>query len=117
MTTGRALQSASAGTGPANPLDRWLLRTMMAALPGAGYEVVLWDGSRAGDNHAGDKTGMQVRILDRAALWTVVQNPELKFGDLYAAGRIEVAGDLVTFLERTYAALDAGRAAHASAWW
>jgi cyclopropane-fatty-acyl-phospholipid synthase len=112
MTTERALQPASAGTGPANALDRWLLRTMMAALPGAGYEVVLWDGSRAGD-----RTGLEVRIFDRAALWTVVRNPALEFGDLYAAGRIEVDGDLVTFLERTYAALDAGRAAHASAWW
>jgi cyclopropane-fatty-acyl-phospholipid synthase len=112
MTTERALQPESTGTGPANALDRWLLRTMMAALPGAGYEVVLWDGSRAGD-----KTGMQVRIFDRAALWTVVRNPELAFGDLYAAGRIEVDGDLVTFLERTYAALDAGRAARDSAWW
>jgi cyclopropane-fatty-acyl-phospholipid synthase len=33
MTTERALQPASAGTGPANALDRWLLRTMMRALP------------------------------------------------------------------------------------
>lgn len=117
MTSERALQPAGAGTGPANALDRWLLRTMMAALPGAGYEVVLWDGSRAGDNRAGDKTGMQVRIFDRGALWKVVRNPALEFGDLYAAGRIEVDGDLVTFLERTYAALDAGRTARASAWW
>ena len=112
MTTERALQPASAGSGPANALDRWLLRSMMAALPGAGYEVVLWDGSRAGD-----KTGMQVRIFDRGALWKVVQNPALEFGDLYAAGRIDVDGDLVNFLERTYAALDAGRATRASAWW
>jgi cyclopropane-fatty-acyl-phospholipid synthase len=112
MTIERALHPANTGTGPANALDRWLLRSMMAALPGAGYEVVLWDGSCAGD-----KTGMQVRIFDRGALWRVVRNPALEFGDLYAAGRIEVDGDLVTFLERTYAALDAGRAARTSAWW
>jgi cyclopropane-fatty-acyl-phospholipid synthase len=93
-------------------VDRWLLRTMIAALPGAGYEVVLWDGSRAGE-----QTGLQVRIRDRAALWQVIRNPALEFGDLYSAGRIEVDGDLVAFLERTYAALDAGRAAKASAWW
>ncbi|MBM4219890.1 MAG: class I SAM-dependent methyltransferase [Gammaproteobacteria bacterium] len=92
--------------------DRWLLHSMMAALPGAGYEVELWDGSRAGNN-----TGMQVRIRDRDALWQVVRNPSLYFGDLYSAGRIEVDGDLVTFLERTYAALDAGRRASASPWW
>jgi len=112
MPIERALQPAIAGSGSANALERWLLRSMMAALPGAGYEVVLWDGSRAGD-----KTGMQVRIFDRGALWKVVQNPALEFGELYAAGRIEVDGDLVNFLERTYAALDAGRAARTSAWW
>src|SRR5258706_2318275 len=99
-------------TGSATALDRWLLRTMITALPRAGYEVVLWDGSRAGE-----KTGMQARIRDRAALWQVVRNPALEFGDLYSAGRIEVHGDLVTFLERTYAALDLGRAAQASPWW
>jgi len=111
MTTqiDRALQP---GAGGATALDRWLLRTMIAALPGAGYEVVLWDGSRAGE-----KTGMQVRIRDRAALWQVIRNPSLEFGDLYSAGRIEVQGDLVAFLERTYVALDAGRAAMASPWW
>jgi cyclopropane-fatty-acyl-phospholipid synthase len=111
MTT-RADRALQAGTGGATALDRWLLRTMIAALPGAGYEVVLWDGSRAGE-----RTGMQARIRDRAALWQVIRNPALEFGDLYSAGRIEVQGDLVTFLERTYAALDAGRAARASAWW
>src|SRR5882672_7820776 len=100
------------GTASANALDRWLLRTMIAAMPGAGYEVVLWDGSRAGE-----RTGMQARIRDRGALWQVVRNPALEFGDLYSAGRIEVQGDLVAFLERTYAALDAGRAARASPWW
>ena len=110
--TERALQRAGSGVGTANVLDRWLLRTMMAALPHSGYEVELWDGSRAGD-----ATGMRVRIRDRAALWHVVRNPALHFGDLYADGRIEVEGDLVTFLKRTYAALDAGRAARDSAWW
>jgi cyclopropane-fatty-acyl-phospholipid synthase len=111
MTTAieRVLQ---AGAADAKAFDRWLLRSMMAALPGAGYEVVLWDGSRAGE-----KSGMQVRIRDRGALWQVVRNPALHFGDLYSAGRLEVDGDLVTFLERTYAALEAGRCAAASPWW
>ena len=112
MHADRAWQPENSATGGASALDRWLLRTMMSALPGPGYEVVLWDGSRAGDT-----TGMRVRILDRDALRQVVRNPALHFGDLYAAGRIEVDGDLVTFLERTYAALEAGRAAHKSAWW
>ena len=60
---------------------------------------------------------MVVRIRDRGALWQVVRDPSLHFGDLYSEGRIEVEGDLVTFLERTYAALEAGRSARASPWW
>jgi cyclopropane-fatty-acyl-phospholipid synthase len=112
VTTERALQPTTAGAGPANALDRWLLRTMMAALPGAGYEVVLWDGSIAGEN-----TGLRVHIRDRAALWQVIRDPSLHFGDLYSVGRIEVEGDLVTFLERTYAALEGGRNSGSSPLW
>jgi cyclopropane-fatty-acyl-phospholipid synthase len=93
-------------------LDRWLLRTMMSALPGAAYEVILWDGSRAGHG-----TDIQVHIHDRGALHQLVRNPSLHFGDLYAAARITVEGDLVAFLERTYDALDAGQKEASSAWW
>ena len=98
--------------GSASALDRWLLRTMMAALPRAGYEVVLWDGASVGE-----RTGLRVHIKDRPALRQLVRNPSLHFGDLYSAGRIDVEGDLVAFLERTYAALEAGRAANDSVWW
>ncbi len=108
----QALQPENRDRGTASALDRWLLRTMMAALPGAGYAVLLWDGSSAGDD-----TGLRVHIRDRAALWRLVHNPSLHFGDLYGAGRVEVEGDIVTFLERTYGALEAGRAAGRSAWW
>ena len=40
--------------------------------------------------------GAVVRILDRAALWQLVVNPDLHFGDLYSAGRLEVRGDLLS---------------------
>src|SRR6185295_15556234 len=110
--THTTIGSQPRGAKSAGPIDRWLLHSMMAALPVAGYEVVLWDGSRAGE-----KTGMRVRIRDRGALRQVVRDPALHFGDLYSEGRIEVEGDLVTFLERTYAALEAGRSARASPWW
>jgi len=107
----REVQPGSA-SGSANALDRWLLRSMMSALPKAGYEVVLWDGSGAGE-----PTGLRVHIHERSALHHLVRNPPLHFGDLYSAGRISVEGDLVTFVERTYAALAAGRAANDSGWW
>jgi cyclopropane-fatty-acyl-phospholipid synthase len=110
--TDREFQPGSRSAGTATALERWLLRMLMAALPGAGYSVVLWDGSSAGED-----TGLRVHIRDRAALWQVVRDPSLHFGDLYSLGRIEVEGDLVTFLERTYAALEAGRSARSSPLW
>jgi len=112
MTGRAALQPVGAATGASSALERWLLRTLMAALPRAGYSVALWDGTSAGED-----TGLRVLIRDRAALWQVVRDPALNFGDLYSAGRIEVEGDLVTFLELTYAALVAGRSAGASPLW
>jgi len=107
-----AIHAGGPFVSPASALERWLLRTLMAALPKAGYSVVLWDG-----NSAGEDTGLRVLIRDRAALWQVVRDPALHFGDLYSAGRIEVEGDLVTFLERTYAALVAGRSGSTSPLW
>jgi cyclopropane-fatty-acyl-phospholipid synthase len=112
LTRSGRFRPAKPGTTPASALDRWLLRSMVAALPGAAYAVKLWDGSSAGED-----TGLCVHIRDRGALWEVVRNPSVHFGDLYAAGRIEVEGDLVTFLERTYAALAAGRSRRTSPLW
>ncbi|MCX7960764.1 MAG: cyclopropane-fatty-acyl-phospholipid synthase family protein [Burkholderiales bacterium] len=102
----RTLPSSAGGTSAA---ERWLLRAVMGALPGAGFEAVLWDGTRAGE-----PGGLRVHVRDRAALWRLARNPELHFGDLYSEGRIEVEGDLVAFLERAYRALEAGRRARGS---
>lgn len=108
----RALQPVSPASGAANALDRWLLRNMMAALPAAGYAVVLWDGTSAGEDR-----GLSVHFRDRGALWHVMRDPPVHLGDLYSVGRVEVVGDLVAFLERTYAAVEAGRRGGNSAWW
>jgi len=105
------LRPQDPGRDRASLLDRWLLRAMMGALPGAGYAVQLWDGTREGPSG-----GICVHIRDRGALWQVMRNPPLHLGDLYAAGRIEIEGDLVTFLERTYAATEAGRSERRMPW-
>jgi cyclopropane-fatty-acyl-phospholipid synthase len=43
-----------------------------------------------------------MRILDPQALLQLVVNPELHFGDLYSAGRLEVQGSLRTLLTEAY---------------
>ncbi|MGA9666011.1 MAG: cyclopropane-fatty-acyl-phospholipid synthase family protein, partial [Gallionella sp.] len=63
-------------------------------------EVVLWNGQKI-SKHQGN-TVAQVLIRDRGALLQLVADPELHFGELYAAQRIEVQGDLLEFLEAVY---------------
>jgi cyclopropane-fatty-acyl-phospholipid synthase len=81
-----------------NAVDRWLLRTITAKLGESPVKVVLWDEP---DIAPRDGT-VRLRILDRKALWMLVVHPELHFGDLYSAGRIEVRGELLTLLEEAY---------------
>jgi cyclopropane-fatty-acyl-phospholipid synthase len=45
-----------------------------------------------------------VRIRDRATLLSLAKDPDLGFGEAYAAGQVEVEGDLVAALEQVYLA-------------
>ncbi|HSC15586.1 MAG TPA: cyclopropane-fatty-acyl-phospholipid synthase family protein [Gammaproteobacteria bacterium] len=86
--------------------DRWLLKQITTKLgPGSPVHVSLWDEP---DVAPRDGT-VRARILDRKALWQVVVRPELHFGDLYSAGRIEVRGDLLTLLLEAYRFTDTRR--------
>lgn len=90
-----------AARGAPSSLDRWLLRTMLAQLsPGTPVRGALWDEP---DVTPRDST-VRIRILDRKALWMLAVNPDLHFGDLYSAGRIEVRGSLQVLLEEVYRA-------------
>ena len=91
----------TAARGAPSSLDRWLIRTVMNQL-GANTPVraVLWD-----EPDVTPRDGIvRVRIMDRKALWMVAVNPDLNFGDLFSAGRIEVRGSLQVLLEEVYRA-------------
>jgi len=112
LTEQRSAAAHTRRIGGATAADRWLLSTIVAALPRSGFAAMLWDGTTLGE-----QTGLRVIIRDRAALWRLARNPLVQFGDLYSSGRIEVEGDLVEFLERLYRAMVAGRGGKRSAWW
>jgi cyclopropane-fatty-acyl-phospholipid synthase len=80
-------------------LDRWLLKQITTRLgPESTVRVSLWD-----EPDAAPRDGIvRMRILDRKALWQLIVRPDLHFGDLYSAGRIEVRGDLLTLLLEAY---------------
>jgi cyclopropane-fatty-acyl-phospholipid synthase len=80
-------------------LDRWLVNKITTKLgTSSPVRISLWDEP---DVTPRDST-VRMRILDRKALWQLVVNPDLHFGDLYGAGRIEVRGDLLTLLLEAY---------------
>ena len=101
---------------PARPWDRWLLAAIYSGLNHANVRLRLWDGTSCGlatvsarqKCHSRTRTRRAptpadpvatVVIHDRAALFSLAWQPDIAFGDGYAAGRIDVDGDLVALLE------------------
>jgi cyclopropane-fatty-acyl-phospholipid synthase len=74
---------------------------MMRSIGNPPVRVVLWNGQEVG-NEGKKKAVARVHIRDRGALLKLIINPELYFGELYAAQRIEVQGNLLDFIEATY---------------
>jgi len=91
--------------GRVTALDRWLARQLLAAVGDPPFRFVLWNGETAAG--PSDKHTLEVRFVDRGAIMGLLYDPELRFGDLYSSGRIEVEGDLLEFVETAYRALDA----------
>jgi len=81
-------------------IDTWLAHKFLRAIGSPPLRVVLWDGSEVVDHPSTPAVGMVFR--DRGALWRVLTNPLLHFGDDYCSGRIEVEGGLVPFMETVY---------------
>ncbi len=73
--------------------DRWLADQLAARLDGSRIRIALWD-----EPAAVTAQPVTVRIGDRGALYRLLINPALNFGDLYSAGRITINGDLLVLL-------------------
>jgi cyclopropane-fatty-acyl-phospholipid synthase len=89
--------------GRVNGIDRWLLRKFLQAIGEPAMRVILWDGTESVKGNSKPSVGMVIR--DRATLWRLLTNPLLHFGDDYSAGRIEIEGGLVAFMETVYRAM------------
>lgn len=86
--------------GMAFAAEKYLLGKMMRAIGDPPVQVVLWNGHEIQNNKG--VMGAKVFISDRSALLKLVIDPELNFGELYSAQRIEVQGNLLDFLEAIY---------------
>ncbi|MFA7268116.1 MAG: cyclopropane-fatty-acyl-phospholipid synthase family protein [Sterolibacterium sp.] len=83
--------------------DRLLLGRMLASLGNPPLRIALWDGQGATGPNTPAAACMIIR--DRGALLKLISNPEYWFGEMYTAGRIDVQGDMVDFIETIYRSL------------
>jgi cyclopropane-fatty-acyl-phospholipid synthase len=77
-----------------------LLRRLLNSVGEPPIEFLLgWTGERIA---APGLPVAQVRIADRATLIGLLSDPQVRFGDAYTRGKIEVHGDLVEFMRVVY---------------
>lgn len=80
--------------------ERRLLRRLLAALGDPPVSALLWNDEEV---RAADKPAVtRLHFHQRKALLKTLLDPDLYFGDEYAAGRIDIEGDLVTLLEQAF---------------
>lgn len=77
--------------------DHWVIHKLLGRLGNPPIEVELANGDVITTTSASPVA--RVRFLDRRALPELMVNLDPGFGDLYTAGRIEVEGDFVGFLQ------------------
>ena len=81
-------------------IEARLIERLLSHLGNPPIEFLLWNGERV--SSSGAAMAHQLRIADRATLFTLFTDSQLGFGDAYSEGRISVEGDLVDFLETVY---------------
>ncbi|MDD2581823.1 MAG: cyclopropane-fatty-acyl-phospholipid synthase [Desulfuromonadaceae bacterium] len=81
-------------------LDRHLAHAFLHAIGNPPLRLILWDGREISGKAASSAVGMVIH--DRGAFWRLMINPLLHFGDDYSAGRIDIEGGLVQFMETVY---------------
>lgn len=80
--------------------EKMLLTKMLRAVGNPPLQISLWNGQEVFNGEGDAVAGLIIR--DRAALLKLVTDPELNFGELYAAQRIDVQGNLLEFLEAIF---------------
>ncbi len=104
VADGGYVSAMSTENGRVSTAERWLAKKLLAALGHPPIAIVFWNGEEV--HTAAGKPVARTLLRDRAALYKLLANPALHFGDLYSTGQIEVEGNLVEFLETAYCAYD-----------
>jgi len=91
-----------AATHRAQASDHGWLRKLLDLVEFPPVCLVLWNGHEVSPSSAPPVARMVVR--DRYALFRLIANPELEFGELYSAGRVDIEGSLLEVVEALYRA-------------
>jgi cyclopropane-fatty-acyl-phospholipid synthase len=103
MTSQRNLASVAADPSPPTRFERWLLRRGLAAMGHPPITLVLWNGEQfAGSPH--EKPLARCHLRDREIVREILRCPDLAFGEAYTDGRLEIDGDLPSFIELAFRA-------------
>lgn len=86
---------------PSWAIERRLLRLIYERLGRPAIGFTLWDGYNGGKSGNGDPG---IYLHNRRALWRLLSNPQLHFGEDYSRGLISIQGDLVALLQEIYRA-------------
>jgi cyclopropane-fatty-acyl-phospholipid synthase len=100
VTEGMPVPDFTETSARVSPLERWLARKTLSLLGDPPLQMVLWNGEEITTSSA--RPAARVALRHRSALYKLLSNPDLQFGDLYSVGSVEVEGDLVKFLEIAY---------------
>lgn len=87
--------------------ERWLIHKLMRMAGSPPIRFRLWNGDVI-EPEVQDAR-FTLHLTDHKALYSLVANPNLAFGDLYAAGRLEIDGDLPDLMESLYRSVHAAR--------
>ena len=94
----------SSRTAPSasNALDRWALGRIQHSVAGARLRLVLWDGFEV-PSHTSSPVATII-FKNRRALFSLIRDAELNFGEAYMFGAVDIRGDMVKLLEEIYRA-------------
>lgn len=88
----------------ANALDRQTVRLLLSLIGNPPITFELWgDQEKIHPANCDPRQAVaNVVIHDRKTLFNLILSPDIGFGDAFSTGRLEIEGDLGTFLETTY---------------
>lgn len=81
-----------------------LLRRLLVHLGNPPIEFLLWNGERVSGAPPGTEMAGTVCVADRPSLYGLLADPQVRFGDAFSEGRIDIEGDLVRVVEAVFRA-------------